>query len=371
MIYERSIFLFAWFIPAILISSEARPANASNQISNYSLSNQIPLVGNTDAKQVDQGIAQISQDKNVVAQQSESSGAPEPDEMMNKRWTGIGIGITSVFFCLLLWILFQPNSQIKTNSDLAKQNEDKLDNEIDTANDFQLKIEEKASLPPLFSLEEESLIEEYTDEPTVVQPAHLIREKQHNSNLTFSEDTPNLTIEPEPVQIDSENQESVRIKATNTTSIDVVFELIQDLQKSDRQVRRKAIWELARTGDSRSIEPLINTIPVVNPADKSLILNAISQIAHRGFEPIYDVLFDSLKDTNSEVRNDAIRDITALHESTIKITRQLPKMLNDSDQEVRQTAIWALKRINSGYMPQLGKYAANQAIPTSEKSKQN
>ncbi len=79
---------------------------------------------------------------------------------------------------------------------------------------------------------------------------------------------------------------------------------------------------------------------------KSLILSAITQIIHRDFAPVNNILFASLEDKNSEVRKDAIRNLVALHESISAVNKRLTNMLNDSDSEVRQTAKWALKKID-------------------------
>ncbi len=61
---------------------------------------------------------------------------------------------------------------------------------------------------------------------------------------------------------------------SNFDHIDIVLELIQDLQHSDRNLRRKAIWELAKIGDLRSIQPLVKIIPQADSVDKNLILKA-------------------------------------------------------------------------------------------------
>jgi len=371
MVYERSIILFTWTISAILISPEVNFTTASNQISKNSLFKHISLVETAEIKQHNQAVSQGSIERNSVIQQSESPETELQKEIVSKQWTGIGIGVTSVFFCIILWILFQPNSHTKTIRTLTNQDTNEQDNTIHVPNDHQVEFEKEVSLPPFFPLKEDSQSQTTSDELTVIQKDYLTRETKHNPNLIISEDIQDLTTKYEPVQVSAENQELVKINTRNNTNIDVVFELIQDLKKSDFQLRRKAIWELALTGDSRSIEPLINIIPEVKSIDKSLIVNAISQIAYRNFAVIYDVLFASLKDANSDVRKDAIRDIVALHESTARINRNLHIMLNDSDKEVRQTAEWALKIINLSSLPQSKKYTVNKAISSNNKSKQN
>ncbi|MGL6340900.1 MAG: HEAT repeat domain-containing protein, partial [Waterburya sp.] len=136
----------------------------------------------------------------------------------------------------------------------------------------------------------------------------------------------------------------VTIVTGKTTEIDVVFELIQDLQQSDRLLRRKAIWKLTHTGDFRAIEPLVAIIPEADSVDKSLILDAITRIAQRSWQPISKALFISLADENTEVKKNAIRDATALYKSIFPLTQCLSQMLGDSDREVQQTAKWALQQ---------------------------
>jgi hypothetical protein len=136
----------------------------------------------------------------------------------------------------------------------------------------------------------------------------------------------------------------VTIVTAKTTEIDVVFELLQDLQQSDRFLRRKAIWKLAHTGDFRAIEPLVAIIPKVDSVDKTLILDAITKIAQRSWQPINKALYISLKDQNAEVKKNAIRDATVLYKSILPLTQCLSQMLGDSDREVQQTAQWALQQ---------------------------
>ena len=60
-----------------------------------------------------------------------------------------------------------------------------------------------------------------------------------------------------------------------------MLELIKNLQQSDRTLRQ-GIWELAQT-DSTAIEPLVKIMSEASSLGKSLILSAITQIAHRNF----------------------------------------------------------------------------------------
>lgn len=129
------------------------------------------------------------------------------------------------------------------------------------------------------------------------------------------------------------------------TNIDL-FKPLRNLHQGDRQVRQKAVWQLAIAGDARSIEPLIELMLRVDYLDRDLISKAIAQILHRSFKPVNDDLFEALQDKNSEVRKSAIDDLTILYGFISPMTRQLVQMQQDPDPEVSQAAIQALQQLN-------------------------
>ena len=145
-----------------------------------------------------------------------------------------------------------------------------------------------------------------------------------------------------------ENEKTSQPIPTDLASadIDVVAELIRDLQHSDRQLRRKAIWELAERGDPRSIQPLSDLMPDVSSLDKSLISNAITQIVHRSFQPINHRLFANLQHQDPQIKKNAINDLSVLYSFIAPVTQKLVQMQLDKDPEVSQTAIRALRRLN-------------------------
>lgn len=144
-----------------------------------------------------------------------------------------------------------------------------------------------------------------------------------------------------------------------TTEIDFVSELIQDLQQNgksanlerQKDLRRKAIWELGKTNDFRAVEPLIQIISRVDSLEKNLILDAITRIANHSLETVNDVFLTSLEDNNVEVRKNAIQDLTSLYCSMALITEHLSNMTKDSNQEIQQTAKWALKQFKKFSVP--------------------
>jgi putative lipoic acid-binding regulatory protein len=181
-----------------------------------------------------------------------------------------------------------------------------------------------------------------TNDTTISDPTNKPLQKQI---IPFTDKKERLTKSVHSKSIDQpEVMSKVTIVTAKTTEIDVVFELIQDLQQSDRLLRRKAIWKLSYTGDFRAIEPLVAIIPEADSVDKSLILDAITKIAQRSWHPINKALFISLADENAEVKKNAIRDATVLYKSIFPLTQCLSQMLGDSDREVQQTAQWALQQ---------------------------
>ena len=130
------------------------------------------------------------------------------------------------------------------------------------------------------------------------------------------------------------------------TKLDIVPELIEDLQQRDRNLRRKSIWELAQRGDSRAMKPLVELMVKVDSQERSLILEAMTQIASRTLKPMNKALSLSLEDVNSQVRQNAIRDLTRVYELMSQVTQRLSQAVDDSDEEVQETAKWALKQLN-------------------------
>ena len=271
----------------------------------------------------------------------------------SRRWSLVGMAITTLLSLTILWSLFKTEEQKQdqeAGGELASW---------ETQNSLEL-IDEETKL-----FDEEPVISEQLPAITVLdsemEPISNQSRKSRKSfgaitianadNLDGHQSADRKTKDLESNNLRPRVEANVvggrgKIVTSNTTEIDVVFELIQDLQLSDRDLRRKAIWELAQTTDSRALEPLVQIISQVDPLDKNLVLDAITQITFRNVKPINSALFTSLRDANSEVRKNAICDLVILYKPVSQITERLNQMLNDSDREVRQTAKWALKQFN-------------------------
>ena len=143
-------------------------------------------------------------------------------------------------------------------------------------------------------------------------------------------------------------QESYFISSSpsQVSKLDIIPELVENLQHSDRALRRKTIWELAQRSDSRAMKPLVELMVKVDSQERSLILEAMTQIASRTLKPMNKALSLSLEDDNSQVRQNAIRDLTRVYELMSQVTQRLAVAVDDSDEEVQETAKWALKQLN-------------------------
>lgn len=137
----------------------------------------------------------------------------------------------------------------------------------------------------------------------------------------------------------------------NIPKIDVVVELIKYLQQPDDDLRREAIWELAQIGDSRGIKPLTEILSQVNSTDRSLVIEAITQITKRSLQPIQELLFFTFDDANPEIKQNAIHDLAAVYAFVAPITKQIARMQVDRDVQVRQTAKLAIEQLNLCYFP--------------------
>lgn len=178
-------------------------------------------------------------------------------------------------------------------------------------------------------------------------------ENQLNGNNPFSFAIPEAIAEPTevtpppPEVTPPSNTELLAVEeTTRLPKINIVDELMTELQAQDPAKRRKAIWELAQRGDSRAVQPLVELMIDSDSQQRSLILEALSQITTRTLKPMNRALSVSLQDENAEVRKNAIRDLTRIYELIAQTSQMLRYVADDPDAEVRETAKWALTQLN-------------------------
>jgi tetratricopeptide (TPR) repeat protein len=128
---------------------------------------------------------------------------------------------------------------------------------------------------------------------------------------------------------------------------DPVQQLLLNLEEHDSKKRRKAIWELAQKGDSRAVKPLIHKMINADSYERTLILEALSQINTSSMKTMNQALLLSLQDDNPQVRKNAIRDLTKIYDLINQIYPLINHAaLNDDDEEVKEIANWALQKFS-------------------------
>lgn len=129
-------------------------------------------------------------------------------------------------------------------------------------------------------------------------------------------------------------------------SIDPQQQWLQDLKNRNRDLRSNAIWELAQEGDSRAIQPLLELMINSDSNQRSLILAALSEIGTRTLKPLNRALSLSLQDENTEVRKNAIRDLTRIYDLISQMSQILQRATDDPDPEVQEVAQWAMNKFS-------------------------
>ncbi len=140
---------------------------------------------------------------------------------------------------------------------------------------------------------------------------------------------------------------------TRIPSGDFIEILLEELQETDPKKRRQAVWKLAQTADSRAMKPLVDLMIDTDSQERSLILEALSQISTRTLKPMNHALTISLQDKNPQVRKNAIRDLTRIYELMSDISQLLCHAIDDGDREVQDTAKWAINQLNTQIPPRL------------------
>ena len=176
-----------------------------------------------------------------------------------------------------------------------------------------------------------------------IEPVDTHNHRNGDTSSALAVVNTNNSENPSPLQ--TSDTTSIVKKDSNLAKTNTVTILIKDLKSPDPQKRRKAIWELAQKGDSRAVQPLVDLMIDADSKQRSLILEAISQIGIKTLTPMNKALALSLQDDNPDVRKNAIRDLTLVYELVSQVSQLLSYSVNDPDPEVQQTARWALTQL--------------------------
>jgi HEAT repeats len=174
--------------------------------------------------------------------------------------------------------------------------------------------------------------------PEVVLPSNPI--------ALHPQEQPDLDKVNAPSSSETSFQSSTVSETTRLAKIEIVAELIQDLQSPDSSQRCKAIWALGQRGDSRAVQPLVDLMMDSDSSQRSLILAAVSEIGIQTLKPVNRALMLSLQDGSSDVRKNGIRDVTRMYDLLGQVSQLLQHAASDPDEEVQETATWALMQLN-------------------------
>jgi hypothetical protein len=153
---------------------------------------------------------------------------------------------------------------------------------------------------------------------------------------------------------DEDFDPSLPVQATSRIpNVDLILRLIESLRDNDPRTRRRAVWKLAQVSDSRAMQPLVDSMVDGDSYERSLTLEALAQICTRSLRPMNQALAISLQDKNPQVRKNAIRDLTRLYDIMSQISQLICHALDDSDEEVQETARWAIRQLNLQLPPRL------------------
>ncbi len=251
-------------------------------------------------------------------------------------WIGLLVVIIAVAVGLWFYLRrFSPYSQEKFEEELL--NSQKID-------EFEKQPAEENNIIP------ESEPQIYT-EPETEQSA-----KTELYNEPFVPQQSQLD-PPDYSEVVVENPETTTPFPIQTTtriaSGDYVETLLEELRETEPKKRRQAIWKLAQKADSRAMKPLVDLMIDTDSQERSLILEALSQISARTLRPMNHALTISLQDKNPQVRKNAIRDLTRIYELMSQISQLLCHAIDDSDREVQDTAKWAINQLNAQIPPRL------------------
>ena len=147
---------------------------------------------------------------------------------------------------------------------------------------------------------------------------------------------------------------SLPVQATSRIpNADLILSLIESLRDDNPRTRRRAVWKLAQVSDSRAMQPLVDSMVDGDSYERSLTLEALAQICTRSLRPMNQALAISLQDKNPQVRKNAIRDLTRLYDVMSQISQLICHALDDPDEEVQETARWAVRQLNLQLAPRL------------------
>ena len=211
----------------------------------------------------------------------------------------------------------------------------------------------KRSPPPITEAPEPILYKPPEPQPTSTITASMAESPapkpwQLNSPTTPVNEPASIELEEPTLELANKPDSETTTIATTVRmpKVSVMDSLVHELRNPDPAKRHKAIWELGRSGDSRAVQPMVDLLLDSDSRQRSLVLSALSEISSRTLKPMSRALAISMQDENPDVRKNAIRDLTHIYDSLTRISELLQNACEDPDQDVQDTAKWAIGQIN-------------------------
>lgn len=280
-------------------------------------------------------------DNRQAEDNSLESSVESKSKNLNQNLLLSAIAATSIFSVVLLILLFR---KVEINLD-----EEASDSQAEKVLDDTVIVEKPESLA-------NNSVDNHhqSSKQTELQDTVLIAPQTSTCSAEHSE-LQDTAIVPQNNSNSAEHQEQSQdtvivsphinpVKISTATS-EGVPELIRELQNGDRKIRLQIIEKLSQSNDSHAMIPLVELITEADPQEKSLILAAMREITSSILKPMNQALLLSLGDENSQVKQNAIRDLTRIYEVMSQVTERLSYTISDSEQKLPETAQWALKQL--------------------------
>ncbi|ELS01794.1 hypothetical protein Xen7305DRAFT_00015000 [Xenococcus sp. PCC 7305] len=279
--------------------------NSSGELKKPQNYGEFQLVAQVTSENSDTAATNPPENEGLESLIEEGTGKIHPGFLLS------AIAVTSIFTLILLFFLFK---KVEINLDEEQLNS----GEVSTP-ETQKELEEKEDV---LENADHTLLQmgERSHGSETQNDAHSSEQEEHQDTLLVP---PNI----------------------NEAQLDIVPELSLELQLRNRQLRQKAISQLAQEGDAKAMIPLVELMGDADSQERHLILEAMTAISNNTLKTMNQVLLLSLGDEDSQVKQHKIKDLNRVYELMIQVTERLSQTVNAPDEKVQETAEWALKQL--------------------------
>ncbi len=350
MIRDRLAFMIIYFILSSLNTGDSWAANLNLSKTNI-ISEKTPLQPTfIDLKKNSYELKSTKiedpwlKPKLKKANSLERSLSSDPLSQVDRFWALGAMTLISAIALFLIWILFsKPKQKHKAVTNLPPVNK--------AHNGSQRLLRRKTTEPALT-----------VGEVTVSYQTLAIESdpRQHDlQDVAITKPVLNIALD-NSLAVEKSTVKNKVNQANSLANTDKLQQFINTLRAIDNchepvsaqtELKRQAIWHLAKVENYYSVEPLLKVMPQVGVLAKNLILEAVMQINQHSYQSINNQLFVALHHENPEVRLKALRDLRNLYQFVSPIITKIAQMQSDQDYEVSQSAIQILRQLNANPLP--------------------